>query len=622
MLKKMNRKGKHKNKASYAFLLFFLICSVSALSQRKFSDIWEERQYPTATFTQQPKVVFVKPDSMVFKVKLDKPFHTHANEDPNFSIEKEQLNAQKRKLHSQAYSHKRNPDSLQIASSFEANPVQNYSPMDNHLAIGKQGILVSVVNSNMAIYDTSGNRLQFSTFKQLAGDPSLTNEIFDPRVVYDALSDRFVMMILHGTNSTSSKLLIFASRTSNPLDGWHHLSISGNINNSNFWTDFPHLAVAKDHIFISANAFQNISGSSQFDESVVWTLDKQSLYQGQNTMIRLIQDLRTIKNRQAFAAYPMMNPLEAWNESGMFFLSSISSGGDALDLLYIQPTGKAYFRRIPCLKYEAPADVFQERSSEMLDAGDNRISGGFILNELIHFTMNIRGGNLLAEIRYGRIDLKSDVLAERKVFTAEEAAYASIAPISGNKSNGAVLIHYLAAGTSSFASMRYAYMDAQMDQYPGGKIIDGQHAINKLQTNTERWGDYTAAVLEPGTNPPSVWLAGSIVNAQGNWENHVARFTAKFDSTGFKPAIIQVKSYPNPFKNQLQVEVGLERNSSVQIVLYSSEGKQVKMLLDENLSRGINRYTFTGLPFSQGLYYLRVLVNGVSKYEEPVIVKE
>ncbi len=161
-----------------------------------------------------------------------------------------------------------------------------------------------------------------------------------------------------------------------------------------------------------------------------------------------------------------------------------------------------------------------------------------------------------------------------------------------------------------------------MNQYPGGTIAEGQNAVNVLQDQTERWGDYTAAVLEPGTDVPSIWVCGSITNSNGLWENRIARINGGTDTLAFRPEEIHVTGFPNPFTNQLNLEIQLVKGAAVQVHLYSKDGKLIKTFLEDNLSRGVNRFTFRNLNYSQGMYYLRVVIDGELKYAEPLVIKE
>src|SRR5205809_195825 len=75
---------------------------------------------------------------------------------------------------------------------FDTNPFSNLNRPDSAIAVGPNHI-VTAVNFQMQVQDLNGNNPTKtaidSTF--FTGDP--TNSIGDPRLIYDATDDRFIM---------------------------------------------------------------------------------------------------------------------------------------------------------------------------------------------------------------------------------------------------------------------------------------------------------------------------------------------------------------------------------------------------------------------------------------------
>ena len=108
--------------------------------------------------------------------------------------------------------------SPQIGQNFAANVFVNMTPPDNSMAISNGGIIVSVVNSTVEYYTTTGTELFSSSFANLFNDATLTGTIYDPVVLYDSGSDRFFMVVLHGSNSTNGLWLRARTSTARALE--------------------------------------------------------------------------------------------------------------------------------------------------------------------------------------------------------------------------------------------------------------------------------------------------------------------------------------------------------------------------------------------------------------------
>ena len=59
---------------------------------------------------------------------------------------------------------------LFVGASFEGNTTSNWYPPDNHLAISNAGIIVSVINSQVSYFSSSGALLNAVTFDNLFSD--------------------------------------------------------------------------------------------------------------------------------------------------------------------------------------------------------------------------------------------------------------------------------------------------------------------------------------------------------------------------------------------------------------------------------------------------------------------
>ncbi|HEY6096970.1 MAG TPA: hypothetical protein VIU83_02855, partial [Candidatus Deferrimicrobium sp.] len=183
------------------------------------------------------------------------------------------------------------PSAPALASSFAGlgnpPPGADVIPPDTMGAAGPSH-LVSLLNSDFGVFDKAGNPLQsvgmqafWSSLGTGAGQPA--HSPFDPRILYDQHSGRFVAMTLGGTSNTDSWLMIAVSPPSGPTGAWDKWAIDADLDNNvqqfNNSADFPGLGVDAFNVYVTANMF---SGTGVGQYSKVWVIPKTQLLAGSN----------------------------------------------------------------------------------------------------------------------------------------------------------------------------------------------------------------------------------------------------------------------------------------------------------------------------------------------------
>ncbi len=158
-------------------------------------------------------------------------------------------------------------------------------PPDTMGAVGPNH-LVSLMNSDFGVFDRSGaqrQKIPLQTFWEslgaAAGEPA--DFPFDTKVLYDTASRRFFAMTLGGTSAPNSWILVAVSASSDPTGPWSKWAIDADLDNdqqlSLNWADFPGFGLDGDNLYISANMFSN---SDFFRYSKIWVLPKAQLLSG------------------------------------------------------------------------------------------------------------------------------------------------------------------------------------------------------------------------------------------------------------------------------------------------------------------------------------------------------
>ncbi|MDQ2732382.1 MAG: hypothetical protein M3Y56_12050, partial [Armatimonadota bacterium] len=126
------------------------------------------------------------------------------------------------------------------------------------------------ISSGIAIYDKSG-ALQFITDLQSWFNPTgllgTFGQIFDPHVIFDEKSGRFITIALSGLPGQKSHLLIGVSASADPtnIGTWQFSSADmsvdydGTIRSGMFWNDFDEIGLNQDGIYVTANEYSLIT---------------------------------------------------------------------------------------------------------------------------------------------------------------------------------------------------------------------------------------------------------------------------------------------------------------------------------------------------------------------------
>ena len=123
------------------------------------------------------------------------------------------------------------------------------------------------------------------SLKDFFASVSPVNFTFDPKVIYDQYSDRFVVVTLEQTDNGScsiidtnctSRLLVAVSDDGDPNGAWFQTAIDSevSISGADRWLDYPGLAVDEEAIYVTGNMFQYSSAGGAYGGVRLWILNK------------------------------------------------------------------------------------------------------------------------------------------------------------------------------------------------------------------------------------------------------------------------------------------------------------------------------------------------------------
>ncbi|MFM8411994.1 MAG: hypothetical protein ACKOCT_17140, partial [Alphaproteobacteria bacterium] len=148
------------------------------------------------------------------------------------------------------------PSILSAGLGFVALPDDNTSiPPDTNGAAGPSH-LVTMLNTQVRVQSKTGTTSStvslasfWTTASGFSGDP------FDPHVVYDPQTQRFIAVTDANGGLATSKVWLAVSASSDPTGAWYFYQFTAESGGAN-WADFPGLGVNSKWIAITNNMFR------------------------------------------------------------------------------------------------------------------------------------------------------------------------------------------------------------------------------------------------------------------------------------------------------------------------------------------------------------------------------
>ncbi len=514
-----------------------------------------------------------------------------------------------------------------IGTNFEGNWFDGGTPPDNSMAISNGGYIVTVANSTIEYYNNSGTLLYTSSFDDLFNNSSLTSMIYDPVVLYDSGADRFFMAVLHGSTSTTTKVLTCFSKTNNPQDGWWVYHLTGNPMNNGVWFDYPKIGVSNNEVYITGNLF---SDGGSFDEAIVYQIDKNDGYSGSSLTWSYWHNISEDPFTLVPASYGIQGNygpgiyLVSTDENGLYtdkyrlfdLTNDISSGSAALNVYSIDAD------------FSLAGNALQYGSSVLLDNGDNRGLKAFYLNGILHFVFHSEYTNAYNGINYNRLTVSSLTNWNSKFgLDGYDYSYPSVASFGTSQYDKSAMICFLRSSSSIYPQVRVVSCD-NTGNWTGSSLVKaGETYVDVYASGgVTRWGDYTGISRKQNASSPEVWVNGcfgkyrSSQHAYDTWIAQVNGITTGISETTNSVAD-KMSVYPNPVFDMFSVKFNLETKTNISISLIDINGKVVKILYSDIAKKGDNMFSFNKGALTSGIYFLIIKTNSNTIKNEKIIIE-
>ena len=547
------------------------------------------------------------------------------------------------------------------------------TPNDNHIAVGNDGKIVSVMNTVIRVHNDTGKVIKAFTLENFALNPNIKkdpiptlNRTYDPRVVYDPYTDRYIVLYMHGTTDKTSFIVVGFSSSNDPTKPWYVYKVPGTPIQDSVWSDYPIVSQTKEDLFFTVNLLHNGSSWEEgFVEAVIWQLNKDDGYRGDTLNKNFFHNIKydgvSIWSICAIQNGPMPGGVDN------YFLSvrPYAQQNDTVFVHRITNTlrsGQANYElgvfKSP-IKYGFPASALVPDTAFRLRTNDARVLSGVRMGSQLHYFQNCMNFNTMqAHIMHGSIynlTLPSGKMAPFSTpnKTGKVGMHAT-APKKWNEGGASLKAHLYtndsldfgypavaAAGmepnsesdpldpsmlvTSVFSGRKHfpgtgAFYINRYGEHGNYQILKkGQSIINYtfIKPAEQRWGDYEG--IQAKFNEKGVfYLVGSWGKTNSMFA-YVAR--VKLKDTVYDNPIAEVRVFPVPTTENLQVEIQNGSAASIKGQIYSMDGKLISAKSpsanqtlaipgDESFSLslepGTHRYALHTLGLPKGVYILRL----------------
>lgn len=397
-------------------------------------------------------------------------------------------------------------------SSFQALGDDNsYVPPDTQGAVGPNHLMVTL-NSQIRIQTRTGTAISTTSLNGFWASLGYSS-MFDPRVLYDRQSNRWICVSLADYRTASSAVVISASQTGDPAGGWRLYGMDVDPTNQNF-ADYPIVGFNDDWIVVSV-AIYKISDKS-FVSSNIYVFNKASLYAGGPGAFTLLQDSTADAIAPAVtydAGASTMYLVDNWNGnlggSGYLRLSTITGpvGSEVLNSgVAFSSTPNPWGDSPPVDPNFAP----QLGSSQRINNGDSVIQNVAYRNGSLwcaHTVFLPASAPTRSAIQWWQLGTNGSVQQRGRIDDSSGNLFYGFPSIAVNHNND-LLIGYSRFSASQYASANYSL---RLAADPPNTLRDefvmkpGEAPYYKTSGSTRnKWGDFSSALVDPA-NDTDMW---------------------------------------------------------------------------------------------------------------------
>jgi len=418
-------------------------------------------------------------------------------------------------------------DSIHLNVNAQGFTQSNSIPPDPIIAVGPSHIMY-LVNSSFRIADKNGVVINEVNADTWYGAIVSGASAFDPKVIYDHFSNRWVQVWLHQDDATSqSYFFVSVSDDDDPNGVWYNWALPSNVygNTPNgAWGDYQGVGYDQNNIYITSNDFGFTGGyvgsrlrvvpkrdlyrTDGMTGIVTWNDFTHISYPGSGTSAFGIRPTRMFQENDKYYL-AVHSPFTTGTNFGVYTFQNIN-GRDTL-------TGVA----VPTNLYTSPPNADQLGGGTLLiDGGGKNLRNEPVYKDgLLHMTHSVRNGSYSA-VRYLVVDV-SNFTAAADLTMAESGYYYNYPALAVNSEDDVIFTYSRSSDTEYMGA--YFSLIKSDGSFSGTQLLspgNGNYVVD-FGSGRNRWGDYMGAYFDHSAGK-SFWIFTEYVHSTNNWGTKVA----------------------------------------------------------------------------------------------------
>ncbi len=500
------------------------------------------------------------------------------------------------------------------------------TPNDNHVAVGKDGSFVSVMNTVIRVWSPDGtlkkawSLINYSKVNPNVDDIPTLTRVYDPRVMYDPEADRWMIVYMHGTTDVSSFIVVGFSTSSDPTQPWNVYKIDGSPTADTAWSDYPIVSQTSKDLFFTVNLLLNgTSWEEGFREAVIWQLNKADGYAGKPLNQNLFRGIK-YEGVSIWSICAIQNgPQPTGTDNYFMSVRPYSEQNDTVFLHHITnswESGKAEYELQVMrsdLPYGFPPSALQPQDGFKLRTNDARVLSGVRIGNQIHYGQNCMNfqtqqAHLLHGVIYG-LDETPFIQARLVTHDSLEFGYPAFAAAGDSDQDPSVAISLVYSSQWHYPGAGFLYCNRTGEYSDYTVLRAGESIINYtyIAPDEQRWGDYEGLQMQY-KSPREFYSVGSYGK-----NNQMLAYVARVNLTDkvLDQPLAEVRVFPVPSQDRsLQIEIKADKPGHYEAWLVNAIGQSwhntdiTQVQLD--LPAGIHRYKLNTENLSAGVYTLQI----------------
>lgn len=399
-----------------------------------------------------------------------------------------------------------------------------WRPPDTEGAVGPNHF-VEITNSHIDIYQKAAPNTKVSGVSLASFFGYSTQSLFDPRVVYDSGSQRWIMTAdAFAQSATIQYFFIAVSQSSDPTGAFYiyrvNVSDGHGVTGGVQW-DFPMVGFDQNAVIFTANFF---TAAGAFIDARMFTVAKSSLYSGPSGTLTptLITGL----------AGTLAAPIVLDTNANTYLVAADDASFSQVWIYTMtnsatNPPTLSGPVAIPVTAFAYPPNAVQPGTAATLDSSDCRfVNVSTQIGNSLFQVHTINSGGY-ARPRFYEFNTVNKTVIQSGTFNRSSTSYDFNASIAANRTKD-VFVTWSATdpANSVNAEARFSgrlHTDTSgVIPSPGYLLYGSATYYNFTGSGVQRWGDYSAVSLDPAdATGLTAWVINERILTTTTWGNRI-----------------------------------------------------------------------------------------------------